>query len=126
MCESPRAGAVGRWNGFRSWQLAHLDCRGSNPHPESPGSPDVSLSIFPHDRLRRWCWLGCFRRDHKGQPCRPPLWPVLDLEILVSLEVQIALIVADRKQEADLRTDADRHSAEAAELRAGTGVVREL
>jgi len=38
------------------------------------------------------------------------LQPVFDGEVLVSLYVEIALIVTDRKQKSDLRTDADCHS----------------
>jgi len=44
--------------------------------------------------------------DGKGQPGVPALGPVLCREFLVAFRVDVALGVADRKQEADLRTDA--------------------
>ena len=47
-------------------------------------------------------------------------------ELLVDLQIEIALQVADRKDEADLRTEADNTRLEGAEGVAGAAVAGEL
>ena len=37
----------------------------------------------------------------------PAFGPVLGIELVISLEIQIVLLAGDREQVADLRTDAD-------------------
>src|SRR5580704_4882114 len=82
--------------------------------------------LFAIGRLRRWRGRRGLLRKHEAYPGRPSLWPVLRFEIGVCLEVEIGPHVADREKEADLRTKADRHPLEAAELGARTAVGCEL
>src|SRR6185312_646759 len=83
-------------------------------------------SILANDRLRRRWRLGRFRRDREGQPGIPALSAVLRREFPISLQVEIALHVAERKQVADLRTDAGDARAEAVERSRRSGIVCDL
>src|SRR5262249_17938155 len=71
-----------------------------------------STSIFARERWSRGgrrCLRG--RRDRERDPRIPAGWPVLPFELAVALEVQVALHGAQgsahRKDDADLRADAD-------------------
>jgi hypothetical protein len=44
-----------------------------------------------HPFLRCGGRRGCGRREHKGDPRSPTLWPIRRVEFLVKLEIQIAL-----------------------------------
>src|SRR6476620_2266778 len=65
--------------------------------------------------MSRRCRWRCGRRDHKSDPGIPAFGPVLSGELLVSLEVQVALHVADREDEPKLRANAENLRLEAAD-----------
>src|SRR5690349_725387 len=65
-------------------------------------------------------------RDRKSDPCVPAGGAVLVAELAVALEVDVALHVPDREQEADLRTDPEDARLEIAERRARAAVAGEL
>src|SRR6267142_5879850 len=84
------------------------------------------MLIFSDDGFCRRRRSGRGRRDGKGHPRIPAGWPVFRSELAVSLEIEIALHVADRKQEPDLGADANHLGLEAADTVARTAVAAEL
>src|SRR5882724_6896380 len=84
------------------------------------------MLIFSDDGFCRRRRSGRGRRDGKGHPRIPAGWPVFRSELAVSLKIEIALHVADRKKEADLWTDANHLGLEAADTVAWTAVAAEL
>ena len=73
------------------------------------------LLIFSDDRLCRRRRSGRGRRNGKRHPGIPACWPVFRSELSVSLKIEIALHVADRKKEPDLGADANHLRLEAAD-----------
>src|SRR6516165_1683341 len=84
------------------------------------------MSVLSADRRRRRR-LRRLRREREGHPRGPAVRSVLDGKVPVGLQVEIALIAFGHwKDEADLRADADGAPLEGAELRARSGIGREL
>src|SRR5262245_26119875 len=65
------------------------------------------------------------RRNRQGEPDVPAFGTVLRAELAVALHIEVSLHVADRKQESELRTDAEHARLEVAE-RARSAVAGEL
>src|SRR6267142_6721361 len=84
------------------------------------------MLIFSDDGFCRRRRSGRGRRNGKGHPRIPTGWPVFRSKLSVSLEIEIALHVADRKKEPDLGTDANHLGLEATDTVAGTAVAAEL
>src|SRR6478735_6616707 len=73
------------------------------------------ILIFSDDRLCRRRRPGRGRRDGEGDPGIPATGTILCGKLSVSLEIEIALHVADREKESDLGTDANHLGLEAAD-----------
>src|SRR6516225_8027631 len=101
--------------------------RGSEHNESDANDPKpTSWSVFSHNGLRG-SGLRRHGRDREGDPCGPAFRPVLDGKILVSLQVEIALIAFGyRDDETDLRTDSNRAGLEWPELRPRPAIAREL
>src|SRR5258708_11635269 len=87
------------------------DARPDVPSHTSGGSyvPKAAawlMLIFSDDGFCRRRRSGRGRRDREGNPSIPAGGPVCRVELSVSLKIEIALHVADRKQEPNLGTDA--------------------
>ena len=88
---------------------------------ETPSGP-LFRSHQPRRGRGRW---RC-RRDHECDPGVPAVRPVLGGEFPVALEIEIALHVADREDEPDLRAEADDLRLEAADPIAVAAVAADL
>src|SRR5438128_5233912 len=77
--------------------------------------PQPSTLIFSDDGFCCRRRAGCRRRDGEGDPGIPATGTILCGKLSVSLEIEIALHVADRKKESDLGTDANHLGLEAAD-----------
>src|SRR5579871_855586 len=88
--------------------------RPSQRHSLAAVSLPRRLDLFRDQMLRRcrrrWC-----RRYHKRHPGIPAIWPILGGELLIGLEIEVALHVADREDEAHLRPDSENLRLEAAD-----------
>src|SRR5437016_5308987 len=78
-----------------------------------PSQP--STLIFSDDGFCCRRRAGRRRRDGEGDPGIPATGTILCGKLSVSLEIEIALHVADRKKEPDLGTDANHLGLEAAD-----------
>src|SRR6476660_9490221 len=84
------------------------------------------MLIFPDDRLCSRRRAGRRRRDGEGDPGIPAAGTILCGKLSVSLEIEIALHVTDRKEESDLGPDANHLGLEAADTVAWTAVAAEF
>src|SRR5437899_923379 len=82
--------------------------------------------LFREPRPRRSRRLGRRRLKIEGQPDVPARRPICIVEFAVGLQVQISLHVSDRKDVADLRSDADHPRLEATDAIAGAAVAADL
>src|SRR5579872_1354958 len=110
--------------------MAAINARPANPRfpgsrmaipPEQPGQ--TLLRIHRLDRRWRWCGGG----DVESYPGIPAGGPVFASEFPIRLEIEISLqLVAERKDVADLRADADDLRLEATDAIAGSAVAADL
>src|SRR5262245_36110556 len=83
--------------------------------------------VLFRDHSSRWRGRrGCRRRDRERDPGVPAVGTILRRELAVILQIEIALQVADRKDEAELRTSPEYLRLEAADAVAGTAVAADL
>src|SRR5438034_10715683 len=80
-----------------------------------PSRNQPSTLIFSDDGFCCRRGAGRRRRDGEGDPGIPATGTILCGKLSVSLEIEIALHVADRKKESDLGTDANHLGLEAAD-----------
>src|SRR6476619_7892012 len=85
--------------------------------------PSRPILIFSDDGFCCRRRAGRRRRDGEGDPGIPATGTILRGKLSVSLEVEIALHVADWKKESDLGTDANHLGLEAADTVAWTAVA---
>ncbi len=86
---------------------------------------DVSGRLF-HDHAPR-CRRGRRRRrDHECDPRIPAIGPVLRGKFLVAFEIEVALHLADGKNESELRADTDHLRLEAPHAIAGAAVATDF
>src|SRR5438270_5220219 len=78
-------------------------------------APATPILIFSDNGFCCRRRAGRRRRDGEGDPGIPATWTILCGKLSVSLEIEIALHVADRKKETDLGTDANHLGLEAAD-----------
>src|SRR6266508_711236 len=96
-------------------------------HCKTEPSPAAALGYLFRDHSSRRGARSLFRRrDHEGDPGIPAIGAILRGELLVALQIDVALQVTDRKDEAELRADADHLRLEAADPIAGTAVATDL
>src|SRR3954468_20181236 len=79
-----------------------------------------------HAPLRRPRRVRRRRRDREREPGIPSVPAVLRAELLVGLEIDVALQFPERDDVSQLRTDAGHPGLEAADPVAGAAVAREL
>src|SRR4029453_8529825 len=91
-----------------------------------PGSRSRSDLSFRDHSSRRGARSLFRRRDHEGDPGIPAVGAILRGELLVALQIDVALQVTDRKDEAQLRADADHLRLKAAHPIAGAAVAPNL
>src|SRR2546423_15632649 len=84
------------------------------------------LVFRDHRPRRRRRLAGRSRRNHECKPRVPAVSAMRRVELLISLEVQITLVIADRKNVTELRSDADDTRLEGADSVADSAVAREL
>src|SRR3954464_5096539 len=95
----------------------------ANVSRERSTRPSRPILIFSDDGLCCRRRAGRRRRDGEGDPGIPATGTILCGKLSVSLEIEIALHVTDRKKESDLGTDANHLGLEAADTVAGTAVA---
>src|SRR6476659_1449216 len=106
--------------------FAPLCCR---PHllvHDMAARPGRRVRLFAIHGLRRSCRLGRGIGNRECQPEIPALGAVLGRKLLVALQVQIALLVTERKNVTDLGPEARDARAEAAERSRRAEIVGDL
>src|SRR5262249_23605245 len=87
----------------------------------------VGFALFrDHSCWRALAGRGCRRRDRECDPRIPAVGTVLRGKFVVVLQIEIALQVADRKDEAELRASPDHLRLKAADAIAGAAVAADL
>src|SRR5262249_37427124 len=82
--------------------------------------------LFRDHSSRRRGWRGRRRRDRECDPSIPAVGTVLRGKLRVVLQIEIALQVADRKDEAELRTNANHLRLKTAHAVTGAAVAADL
>src|SRR5215510_2091764 len=87
----------------------------------------VGFALFrDHSCWRALAGRGCRRRDRECDPRIPAVGTVLRGKFVVVLQIEIALQVADRKDEAELRASPDHLRLKAADAVARAAVAADL
>src|SRR5438552_18931253 len=89
-------------------------------------SSNSEFKLFRDHSPRRRARRGGGRGDRERDPGIPAGGAVLRSEFAVVLQIEIALQVADRKDESELRPDADHLRLKAADPVAGAAVAADL
>jgi hypothetical protein len=83
-------------------------------------------ALFRDDGSPRRRRSGRGRRDGEHDPRVPALGPVLGIELLVGLQVEISLHLSHGKQKSDLRTDPDNPRLKGADAITGPTIAGDL
>ena len=105
---------------------ARRSFHGSSTAPALAVASCRSLTTNSHQPRVCRSWLDLREWDCQREPRIPAVRPVLRVEFLVALEVEVPLLFADLEEPTGLRSDPPDLRLEVAEDRAGTAVPGEL